>query len=242
MKLNCDLGERPGLEAATVAEAVMPYIDQANIACGFHAGDAVAMQAVLQLAKEHNVSVGAHPSYPDPEGFGRRSMPMKPAELIALFHYQVAALEGMTASAGVTMEYVKPHGALYNDMMANPLIRQTVLRAMSSYHRPLPLMMQATPTARVHRQEAGSVGVTLWFEAFADRGYDDDGLLRPRGEPDAVLSAEQTLNQVRQLRVEKTVVTTGGAALPVEADSLCVHGDHPDSVNAIQAIRAALSH
>ena len=136
LKLNCDLGESFGSWKMGLDDDVMPYLDQANIACGFHAGDAMVMKKTLLLAKQHNVTVGAHPSYPDLNGFGRHSMNIPAADLIALMQYQIAALTGMAANLGVKVTYVKPHGALYNDMMANGHIRSAVMQAIAECHQP----------------------------------------------------------------------------------------------------------
>jgi UPF0271 protein len=238
MLLNCDLGESYGSWTMGMDAAVMPHIDQANIACGFHAGDPLAMRATLALAASHGVSIGAHPAYPDLVGFGRRSMNLSTDELIATLHYQVAALEGMARSLGLELSYVKPHGALYNDMMANPQVRATILQALTSYHRPLTLMLQATTAAQQHRAEADALGIDVLFEAFADRCYDDDGSLLSRSKPGAVHTRERMLLQVEQLKKEGTVTTVSGKRLELQVDTLCVHGDNPESVQAIQAIRA----
>ena len=241
MLLNCDLGESYGSWRIDGDEQVMPYIDQANIATGFHAGDPLTMQRTLELAKRHGVSVGAHPSYPDLVGFGRRSMAMSEQELIASLHYQVAALDGMAASAGLQLAYVKPHGALYHDMMSRDALRITLMRGLAEYHRPLVLMLQATTRVEQHREEARAAGLELWFEAFADRCYDDDGSLLPRSNPQALHDGEQILRQVSQLRDSGTVTTIGGHRLPVLADTLCVHGDNEAAVRNIREIRALLS-
>jgi UPF0271 protein len=238
MLLNCDLGESYGSWTMGMDAAVMPHIDQANIACGFHAGDPLAMRATLALAASHGVSIGAHPAYPDLVGFGRRSMNLSTDELIATLHYQVAALEGMARSLGLELSYVKPHGALYNDMMANPQVRATILQALTSYHRPLTLMLQATTAAQQHRAEADALGIDVLFEAFADRCYDDNGSLLSRSKPGAVHTRERMLLQVEQLKKEGTVTTVSGKRLELQVDTLCVHGDNPESVQAIQAIRA----
>ena len=238
MLLNCDLGESYGSWTMGLDAEVMPYIDQANIACGFHAGDPVTMQRTLALAAQHGVSVGAHPAYPDLVGFGRRSMNLSGDEIIASLQYQVAAMEGMALSQGLEPTYVKPHGALYNDMMAKPAVRSAVMLALASYHRPLALMLQATPAAADHRAEAKALGINLLFEAFADRCYDDDGSLLSRREPGAVHNRERMLAQVRQLQSEGTVTTVSGKLLALQADTLCVHGDNLEGVQAIQAIRA----
>jgi UPF0271 protein len=238
MLLNCDLGESYGSWTMGLDAEVMPYIDQANVACGFHGGDPVTIRRTLALAAEHGVSVGAHPAYPDLVGFGRRSMALSEEEIIATVHYQVAALDGMAASIGLDLAYVKPHGALYNDMMAQSPVRAAIMQAMASYQRPLPLMLQATPDADAHRFEADEAGITLMFEAFADRCYDDDGRLLSRRKPGAVHTRERMLAQVDQLRREGTVATAGGHTLSLQVDTLCVHGDNPEGVAAIRDIRA----
>jgi UPF0271 protein len=238
MLLNCDLGESYGSWTMGLDAQVMPHIDQANIACGFHGGDPLTMANTLALAARHNVRIGAHPSYPDLVGFGRRSMNLSAAELVASLHYQVAAIEGMALNQQLELQYVKPHGALYNDMMAKPEVRAAIMQAMASYHRPLALMLQATPEAQLHLEEARSCNIQLLFEAFADRCYDDDGKLLARSKPGAVHSKERMLAQVAQLQSEGTVTTVSGHKLPLKADTLCVHGDNLEGVQAIEAIRS----
>ena len=238
MLLNCDLGESYGSWTMGLDAEVMPHIDQANIACGFHGGDPLTIRNTLALAAEHGVSVGAHPAYPDLVGFGRRSMALSADEIIASLQYQVAALDGMARSAGLSLAYVKPHGALYNDMMADADVRQAIMTALASYHLSLPLMLQATPEADSHRAEAEKLGLDLLFEAFADRCYDDDGKLLSRRKPGAVHSREKMLAQVSQLKEQGTLTTVSGHTLPLAADTLCVHGDNLEGVQAIREIRA----
>ena len=137
IRLNCDLGESYGSWTMGVDEAVMPHIDQANIACGFHAGDPLIMRKTLALAKAHDVMIGAHPAYPDVVGFGRRSMQCSRDEIIALMQYQISALDGMAQSQGLNLDYVKPHGALYNDMMAKADVRDAIMTAVAEFHRPI---------------------------------------------------------------------------------------------------------
>ncbi|WP_415897728.1 5-oxoprolinase subunit PxpA [Neptuniibacter sp. QD72_48] len=237
LKLNCDLGESFGSWKMGLDEAVMPHIDQANIACGFHAGDPLVMQKTLALAKQNGVMIGAHPGYPDLVGFGRRSLKVSSDELTSMLLYQISALDGMAASVGLELTYVKPHGAMYNDMMADTSIRQDVMRAIAAYHKPLRLMLQSTPQAEQHREEAKQIGIELWFEIFADRCYADDGKLLSRSLPGAVHSKEKMLAQVRQLKEIGTVTTVNGHQLKLQADTLCVHGDNMEGVNAIQEIR-----
>ncbi|MGB2260718.1 MAG: 5-oxoprolinase subunit PxpA [Porticoccaceae bacterium] len=235
--LNCDLGESFGAWTMGLDDQVMPFIDQANIACGFHAGDPVVIKKTLLAAKRNNVVVGAHPSYPDINGFGRRSMNIPPVELIALLQYQIAALTGMASNLGVEVQYVKPHGALYNDMMADGHIRSAVMEAIAECHQPLAFMMQATPDAETHREEAKAFGLDLLFEAFADRCYDDNGALLSRAKEGAVHSKDKMLEQVIQLQQQGTVTTVSGHSLALQADSLCVHGDNLAGVQAIKEIR-----
>lgn len=238
MLLNCDLGESYGSWTMGLDEEVMPHIDQANIACGFHGGDPLTMRRTLTLAARHNVTVGAHPAYPDLVGFGRRPMNLSADEIVANMHYQMAALEGMASSQDLHLSYVKPHGALYNDMMAKAEIRAAIMEAVASYHRPISLMLQATPDADSHRSEADNVGITLLFEAFADRCYDDDGRLLSRSKPGAVHDRHKMLAQVEQLCATGTVSTVSGRRITLTADTLCVHGDNPEGVEAIREIRA----
>lgn len=240
MLLNCDLGESYGSWTMGSDAAVMPHIDQASIACGFHAGDPLTMRRTLQLAAAHGVTVGAHPAYPDLVGFGRRSMAMSSDELIAAVHYQLAALDGMAKTEGLSLAYVKPHGALYHDVMQNSTTRAAIVQALASYHRPLPLMLQATAQNAALQAEAGAAGVTLWFEAFADRCYTDDGSLMSRNLPGALHTPERMLAQVAQLQREQSVSTNSGKVLPLQFDTVCVHGDNPTGVAAIAAIRALL--
>ena len=240
MLLNCDLGESYGPWTMGLDAEVMPHIDQANVACGFHGGDPLTIRKTLALAARHGVSIGAHPAYPDLVGFGRRPMNLSADEIIANLHYQVAALEGMAHSQGLELSHVKPHGALYNDMMAKREVRAAIMEAVASYHRPLALMLQATPEADQHRSEAENFGIELLFEAFADRCYDDDGKLLSRARPGAVHERQRMLEQVQQLQRDGTVTTVSGRVLSMQADTLCVHGDNLEGVQAIQAIRALM--
>jgi UPF0271 protein len=219
----------------------MPHIDQANIACGFHGGDPLVINKTLTLAKQHEVTVGAHPSYPDLVGFGRRSMNCSGDEIKAFITYQISALDGMARSQGLELAYAKPHGALYNDMMAKDAVRHAIMDAMAAYHRPIRLMLQATPNADLHREEAANRGLKLYFEAFADRCYDDDGRLLARSKPGAVHTREKMLAQVKQLNDEGTITTVSGHTLNLQADTLCVHGDNMEGVQAIEAIRELIT-
>mgnify|MGYP001157500944 FL=1 len=239
--LNCDLGEWSGVGAAYNGEHVMPLIDQVNVACGIHAGSPVLMKETLIAARSNSVTVGAHPSYPDRDGFGRRSMELPAEELIAVLQYQVAALQGMARNLGMHVRYVKPHGALYTDMMADIQVRHAVMQAISENCEPLEFMLQATPFAKEHKKEAEAFGLNVIFEAFADRCYDDDGALVARTEHGAVHDRKKMLRQVRQLVEHGSVTTKSGKDLELCADSICVHGDNVAAIEAIGEVRTLIS-
>lgn len=241
MKLNCDLGESFGAWQMGLDADVMPLIDQANIACGFHAGDPTVLVQTLTLAKQHQVEIGAHPSYDDKQGFGRRSVKMQANELKHLLWYQIAAVDGVAKSLGLELSYVKPHGALYNDMMANPALLETVMQAMASYHKPLKLMLLATGSAAEHRRLGKNYQLELLFEAFADRRYKSDGSLTPRNQAGSVLDHQAALEQVQQLLQSGTVVSDTGDNVAIAADTLCVHGDNPAAVALVQSIHQLLN-
>ena len=245
MKLNCDLGESFGAWSMPVESAIMGEIDQANIACGFHAGDPLVMKQAIRLAKQHDVVIGAHPAYPDLQGFGRRSMAIAADELSAMIQYQVSALSGMAKVCGANVSYVKPHGALYNDMMKDTAVMRTVMQSiaeinMQSLDSPLALMVQATSQNTALKDAAQEWGLPLYFEAFSDRRYTDEGLLQSRLIEGAVLSESDALLQAKQLISSGTVTTASGATLAIEADSLCVHGDTKGAVNIAKKIRTFL--
>ena len=240
IKLNCDLGEATGTANNSLNAALMPYIDQANICCGAHAGDTLSIKDTLMAAKQHQVMIGAHPSYPDRAGFGRRANFCSAAETYQQVLAQIGVLDEMAKGLQVELCYVKPHGALYNDLLLNSLLRKAVMRAIADYPKPLKLMLQATADQALYQREAKSHGITLWFEAFADRAYGDDGRLMPRSTPGAVHTGADILQQVQRLSKNGQVLSSSGQALTINADSLCVHGDNPDSVAVIQAIRQTL--
>ncbi len=219
MKLNCDLGEGVGCE-----EAVMPFIDQASIACGAHAGDTELMRTTVALAKEFGVSIGAHPGYPDRENFGRSSLKYSLQEIEVMVAEQVETL----AQFG-DVDYVKPHGALYHDMMQQEEILQVIRGVIGGR----PLMVQAL-------LETASKDAGLINEVFADRRYADNGGLLLRAQSGAVLSEEQILEQVGLITKENVIQSNTGRRMQVMADSICVHGDNPAAVSAIEAVRRLL--
>jgi len=239
--LNCDIGESFGAWSMGLDEEVMPLIDCANIACGFHAGDPGIMRRTVALAVRHEVRIGAHPAYPDLAGFGRRSMACSAQEIEDLVLYQLGALEAMCRAEGSRVQYIKPHGALYNDMMVDPVRLRAVMSAVRAYDPQLPLMLMATADTAASRQLASEHGLTLWFEAFADRAYEPDGQLVNRRLPGAVHhDSAQVVAQALGLARGEPLITRDGSALRLQVDTLCVHGDNPASVAAVRQIRQAL--
>lgn len=241
MLLNCDIGESYGAWTMGLDTQVMPYIDQANIACGFHAGDPQVMSDTVRLALEHGVTLGAHPAYPDLQGFGRRSMAFSADEIHTMMLYQVGALAQIVAAQGGSLSYVKPHGALYNDMMRNETILRAVLDALARSPQTLALMAMTTADNQHLKQVCAQYDVALLLEAFADRGYDSAGYLAPRNQPGAVHhNTAKIVQQALTFARGQPIHSMEGKPLILEADTLCVHGDNLDSVAAVRAIRDAL--
>ncbi|GIX30566.1 MAG: hypothetical protein KatS3mg124_1038 [Porticoccaceae bacterium] len=236
MLLNCDLAE--GDPRCAREARLMPHLDLANVACGLHAGGPLAIARTLELARRHGVAVGAHPGYHDPANFGRVSHPHTAEELAALLHYQLGALEALAERAGVALYHLKPHGALYHDMAAEPKIFTTLLEVLARRGGPRCLVVPATPDPERLLRLAAPFGVRLLFEAFADRRYDARGGLLPRRQPGAVLDRAAMEEQVARLLEEGCVETAAGTLLPLAADTLCLHGDTPDAEAAVARLRA----
>ena len=238
--LNCDMGESFGNWTMGLDDQVMPYVDCANIACGFHASDPVIMRRTVSLAVSHDVRIGAHPAYPDLQGFGRRSMACSPAEVEAMLLYQVGALDGICRAEGGRVAYVKPHGALYNDMTRDFDLLRGVMRAVHAYDPQLPLLVMATADPEPMKTLAAEMGITLWFESFADRAYDARGQLVSRREPGAVHHDQTVIvEQAIKLARGEPLTANDGTSLTLVSDTLCVHGDNAESVAAVRAIRDA---
>ena len=239
LTLNCDMGEGFGPWSMSDDASIMPLIDAANIACGGHAGDPSTMRQCVELARRHKTEIGAHVSYPDMQGFGRRAMDISGQALIDLIHYQLGALDGIARAHSTRVSYVKPHGALYHAMLDDPAIMNDIMRAVSSWHADLELVVLATPRDRKTVQLSVEHGLTLRYEAFADRGYTSRGLLLGRDKPGAVLDAEEAAKQAVAISQNK-LRTPRGKRIPVNADTLCVHSDTPGAVKMIRTIRQAL--
>ncbi len=241
MKLNCDLGEGFGAWVKGLDSEIMPHIDLANIACGFHASDPVTMQKTINLAQLHNVTIGAHPGYPDLIGFGRRSMKLSPQELSANLLYQIGALQSLCLSQQTKVCYVKPHGALYNDMMADPAIFTIICQTLTKLPSKLPLIVQALPDTSAFRAIAKQYKISLWFEAFADREYQDNGLLVERSHKAAVIhDADKVVARCQYLLEHQQLLSINNQPLSLTVDTLCVHGDNPTAVALAQKLSKLL--
>jgi len=232
--LNCDLGEGSGHDAQ-----LMPLVTSANIACGAHAGDESTMRTALALARTHGVAAGAHPGFADREHFGRREIPVWPEEVYQLVLTQTRALQLLARELGVALTHVKPHGALYNLAARNTLLAEAVARAVYEVDPRLLLF----GLAGSHLLSAGrACGLEVVSEVFADRSYEADGTLTPRGQPGAVIESEdKAAAQVLRLVREGRVRTAAGGEVAVEAGTVCLHGDGPRAVSFARRLRAELS-
>ena len=233
--LNSDLGESYGAWKMGDDAALLGVVSSANIACGFHAGDPVGLLKTVRNAAERGVAIGAHVSYPDRVGFGRRDMDATSEDLIADVIYQIGALQGIAKAVGAKVRYVKPHGALYNHITNNKRQGLAVIKGIKMIDPALVLMgLAGTPILQLARAE----GLNVLAEVFADRGYTPEGLLVSRREPNATLHdadfvAERMLKFVRT----GTVTAVDGTEIRIDAESICVHGDNPEAVTVARTIR-----
>ena len=236
--LNADLGESYGRWTLGDDEAMLGVVTSANVACGFHAGDASVLRRSCEGAAATGVAVGAQVGYNDLAGFGRRYIDMVPEELTADIIYQIGALQGLARASGTSVRYVKPHGALYNTIVGDEEQAAAVVAAVLAYDPTLPVL--GLPGSAWLRQ-AEEAGLTTVREAFADRAYTPEGTLVSRREPGAVLHDPQVIAKrcVRMAR-EGVVEALDGSTVPAPAESLCVHGDSPGAVEIARQVRAAL--
>lgn len=238
--LNSDLGESFGAWRMGNDAAMLDIVSSANVACGFHAGDPAGILQTLKAAATRGVTVGAHVSYPDLQGFGRRNMDVASEDLVADVIYQISALSGMAATVGATVRYVKPHGALYNTIASNERQARDVITAIRTVNPDLTMVALAgSPLV----QWARDAGLRVIAEAFADRAYTGEGTLVSRRERGAVLhdAAEVAQRMLRLVR-EGTVQAIDGSAARVDAQSICVHGDSAGALEMARAVREALEH
>ncbi|MFD1714596.1 5-oxoprolinase subunit PxpA [Amnibacterium flavum] len=232
LDLNCDLGEEVGDD-----DALFPLVTSANIACGFHAGDAATMTRSVALALANEVAIGAHPSYRDREGFGRREMSPPFAALVDDLAEQVDALTRIAADSGARLAYLKPHGALYNRIVHDDLQARAVAEVARVSGLPL-LGMSGSALERA----AAAAGSGFFREAFGDRAYLPDGTLAPRTVAGAVITdPARVAERVLRMAESRSVVATDGSIVPLEVDSVCLHGDTDDAVAIARAVRAALT-
>jgi UPF0271 protein len=228
--LNCDMGENIGND-----EAIMPYITSANIACGFHAGDSKTMQQTIRLAKRYGVNVGAHPSWPDLQGFGRQEMMFPPDEVAALTLYQIGALAAIAKAEGVEMRQVKPHGALYNQAAKDRELANAIARAVKRFSSELALVGLAGSSLI----EAGiEAGLNVANEGFPDRNYNPDGTLVSRKEAHAIIESPEEVAAHAMGLIQNGIFFDGR---PVKVNTLCLHGDHPRVVENAKLIREMIS-
>jgi UPF0271 protein len=239
MDLNADLGESFGAWTLGDDARLVEHLTSANLACGFHAGDFRVMEATVALCRDAGVAVGAQPGYPDLLGFGRRPMPFEPSEVESLVRYQIGALEAFCRAAGVEMQHVKPHGALYNQAAADPALARAIAAAVAGFSRDLALFGLASSDSM--RSAATDAGLRFIPEAFADRRYLPDGSLQPRTEEGSVIhDPEAAAAQARMIATEGAVVAVDGSRVSVSAESICCHGDTPGAVVIAAAVLNAL--
>ncbi len=233
--LNCDCGESFGAYAMGDDAAMFDIVTSANVACGFHGGDPEVMAATFRRAKEKDVAVGAHPSFPDLWGFGRRRLPFSAAEIERLVAYQVGAAAALAAYAGHRLTHVKPHGALGNLATEEVEVARAIARATKAVDPDLVFLAAAGTRLEI----AGKAeGVAIAREIYADRGYGDDALLLPRAQQGAILhDAETIAARVLSMLKERAVITASGKRIPTGIDSICVHGDTPNAVAIAAAVR-----
>lgn len=239
--LNADLGEAFGPWPMGRDAELMAAVSSANIACGWHAGDPAVMARTVGLALDAGIAVGAHPGYPDLAGFGRRSMAMGEDEVYGAVLYQVGALAAFAAARGASLSHVKPHGALYNDAAADSAKARGVARAVRDAARLAPaLTLVGLPGSELEKA-AAELGLAYAREFFADRAYDDEGRLVPRGRPGAVIhDAELAVERSLRALEEGVVTSASGRAIPIRFETICLHGDAPEAAAFALRLRAAL--
>jgi 5-oxoprolinase (ATP-hydrolysing) subunit A len=227
--LNCDMGENIGSD-----EEIMPYITSTNIACGFHAGDEMSMRTTVRLAKRYGVAVGAHPSWKDVEGFGRREMSLSPDEVEALVLYQIGALHAIVKAEDVELRHVKPHGALYNQATQDKVLASAIVRAVKQFSVDL-ILVGLAGSGLI---EAGiEAGLSVANEGFPDRNYHPDGTLVSRKQANAIIESPEEV-AAHAVNLAQQGIDFNGRHILV--DTLCLHGDHPQAVQNVKVVHEAL--
>lgn len=241
IKLNCDMGESFGIWKMGFDEQIMPHIHMANLACGFHASDAMTMNKSVILAKKYDVTIGAHPAYQDLVGFGRRTIVCSLEEIKSIILYQLGALSAFCKAHGTAVSYVKPHGALYNDMMRDENIFKAILNAISSFDKNIKLMILSSAKNEAYEYTAKLYSINLIYEVFADRNYNDDGSLVSRMHENAVIHDElEVVSRIVNLKEKGFLHSLNGQKLFLKADTICVHGDNEKALDFIKLLKRAL--
>jgi UPF0271 protein len=231
--LNCDMGE--GYETDAM---IMPYISSVNIACGYHAGNESTIQRTIELALQHNVAIGAHPSYPDKENFGRKEMEMSHEEVFNIVAAQIQLVKSIAEKRGARIHHIKPHGALYNFAAVKPLLAAAIVSAIKSFDENL--ILYGLPDSELEKA-AMKKGIRFAAEVFSDRTYTDEGRLTPRTDANAlIIDADEATHQVLQMIRERTVLTTNKKIIPIKADTICIHGDGAHAVMFAEKISESL--
>ncbi|HVO36999.1 MAG TPA: 5-oxoprolinase subunit PxpA [Candidatus Acidoferrum sp.] len=238
--LNCDLGESYGEFKVGNDEKIMPYITSANIACGFHAGDPITISKTISMAREHNVAIGAHPSFPDLMGFGRREMQLTSEETKNYLIYQISALQGFAKIAGTNLQHVKPHGALYNMAAKDEKLAKAITEAIETLDNALIVF---APPKSILTKVAEKTGLIVAYEFFADRAYNPDGSLVSRKQSNAIIEEpEKVVERAVQAVTEEKVLAMDGSSVKLgEVHTICVHGDTPSAVKLAQALKRGLT-
>ena len=234
---NCDMGESFGIHKLGLDEEVIKHITSANIACGFHAGDPMWIRETVELAEDHNVAIGAHPSFPDLLGFGRRNMNLSEDEVTNYVIYQTGALIAFTKDK--KLQHIKPHGAMYNMAVKDDIMARAICQAVMEIDREMILVVLAgSPWEKVARQ----MGVRIAREAFVDRAVNLDGSLVNRTLPGSmIVDPDEVVQRSLQIVTTGTATTISGEDIPVQADTLCLHGDSPGTVELASKVRTQLA-
>lgn len=237
--LNSDLGESFGAYKIGSDPDVIPLISSANVACGFHAGDPAVMAKTVALCKQSGCALGAHPGYPDLVGFGRRNLAVSPADAKAMTTYQIGALDAFCKAAGIKMQHVKPHGAMYNMAAKDEALAKAICEAIYEYDKGLILMGLAGSQMLV---QAKKMGLRCAAEVFADRAYEEDGTLVARTKPGAMIEDEdEAVSRVIRMIKEGKVTAITGKDIAITADSVCVHGDGAKALAFVEKLRNAFA-
>ncbi|MBK9254004.1 MAG: LamB/YcsF family protein [Saprospiraceae bacterium] len=239
LHINCDMGESFGNYNIGNDEVIMPYVDACNIACGFHAGDPVVIEKTIKLALKYDKEIGAHPSYPDLHGFGRRKMKIPKDELKSIIKYQICAIKAITESMGGILSHVKAHGALYNCASVNENEASAIVETVLEIDTGLILY---APYRSAMEKVALNKGLKTKRESFADRTYTPDGKLTARSENNSIINDPYIAWQQVQMLLNGRVKCIGNATIPMHTDTICFHSDHPETIEILEFVRSTYLH